>query len=65
MAAKSKIVQATGVAVSHDGTPEGIERAKSIEAAMVQAIEQANKDGVTDPVEVRARILAARDAVTS
>ncbi len=33
-----------------------------ITRAMLDAVEKAQNEGVTDPVEIRARILAARDA---
>ena len=35
---------------------------KAIEAAMTEAIVKAQAEGITDPDEIRARILAARDA---
>lgn len=36
---------------------------KQIEAAMVAAVERATEDGVTDPEEIRAIKLAARERV--
>lgn len=57
---KSKVVTATGVAVSREG---GEERAKAIETAMIAAVEQAQRKGITDPGEVRKMMLAARDKI--
>ena len=37
---------------------------RDIEAAMSDAIKQAHAEGITDPAEVRARMQAARKAVT-
>lgn len=56
------VVEAVGVAVGHDGSPAGISWAKQLEAAMTAAVEQAQAEGVTDPDEIRRRILDARDA---
>lgn len=61
---ESKLVEAVGIAVGHDGTESGISRAKLIETAMTAAVVQAQAEGVTDPDEIRARILAARDAAS-
>lgn len=56
-------VFAVGVAVGNGDTPSGIARAKIIEAAITDAIAQAQAEGITDPEVIRARILAARDAI--
>ena len=37
---------------------------KDIEAAMSAAIKKAHADGITDPVEVRALMMAARREIT-
>ncbi len=46
-------------------SPLGVSAARkaSIEAAMFEALQKAQNEGLTDPAEIRARILAARDAV--
>jgi hypothetical protein len=54
----SRIVEAVGAAVGKK-TPRGAE----IEAAMSDAVKQAQAEGVTDPAEIRARMLAAADRV--
>jgi hypothetical protein len=41
----------------------GLSLAAQIEAAMVEAIKQAQAEGITDQDEIRARMLAAREAV--
>jgi hypothetical protein len=45
------------------GSGESASQVQSIEAAMSRAIQEAAADGVTDPVEIRERMLRARDAV--
>lgn len=57
----SRIVSAVGVAVSHDGSEGQIQRAKRVEAAMVDAIAKAHIEGIADQDAVRSRMLAARD----
>ena len=59
----SVIVSAVGTAVSHGETGEAGDRNKRIEQAMAAAAAKAQAEGVTDPEEMRARILAARDEV--
>lgn len=54
-------VKATGVA-SASQTGNG-DMAARIEAAMQQAIRECLDEGVTDPDEQRARMMAAREAV--
>jgi hypothetical protein len=36
---------------------------KRVEAAMLAAVQKAQAEGLTDPDEIRARMMAARDAV--
>lgn len=50
----SRMAEATGAVVGMKTS-----RAAKIEAAMSDAVEQAQAEGVTDPVEIRARMLAA------
>ena len=55
----SKIVAAVGVSANAlDSARRPL--AKLIEAAMSEAITQATAEGITDPVEVKARMMAAR-----
>ena len=54
---KSRIIAGAGIAVI---SPDP-DRASRIEQAMSEAIMQALADGVSDPVEQRKRMLAARD----
>jgi uncharacterized protein YdgA (DUF945 family) len=63
MVAKPKTV--TGVAAFSAAATMGGQTplAKKIEAAMVEAIKQAQAEGITDQDEIRARMLAAREAV--
>lgn len=58
--AKQKIVEAVGVAVSSKDKTV----AKAIEVAMIEAVEAAAADGVTDPDAVRERMMIARAAVS-
>lgn len=37
------------------------ERGKLVEAAMLEALQEGQAEGITDPLELRRRILAARD----
>lgn len=55
------IVAAVGTAVSHGGSPDEVSRGHRIEAAMADAVAQAQAEGLTDPDAIRERILAARD----
>lgn len=59
----SVIVSAVGTAVSHGEAGGAGARSKRIEQAMAAAVAKAQAEGVTDPEEMRARILAARDEV--
>lgn len=54
-----KVAEAVGTAAS---AAEGIS-AREVEEAMTQAVVDANKEGITDPGEIRKRKLAARQAV--
>lgn len=55
----ARIVEGTGVAVD---SPDAA-RAETVESAMSAAIAKAMDDGVSDPAEIRKRMLAARDEV--
>ena len=59
----STIVQSSGVAVGLHG--ERTARTNKIEAAMIEAIEKAAADGITDPDKIRELILTARDEAVS
>lgn len=59
--AKATIRAASGTAASSQ-FDRGV-LGKQIEAAMVAAVERATEDGVTDPDEIRAIKLAARERV--
>lgn len=60
---ESRIVQATGVAAGmHTGAPKS-DLAGALEKAMTEAAASAHRDGLTNPDEIRGRILAARDQV--
>jgi len=53
------IVSGTGVVcISHDRL-----RAKMIEAAMQQAILDAQAEGITDPQEIQKRMIAAKESI--
>jgi hypothetical protein len=54
------VVAAVGIGVSHNMGDDLHDR---IETAMREACESAQAAGVTDPDEIRDRMLAARDAV--
>jgi hypothetical protein len=58
------VISATGVAVGSylSGNTDSA-RAARLQEAMTRAAEQAHADGLTDPDEIRARVLAARDSV--
>jgi hypothetical protein len=58
-APEPKIVTAVGSATSTKKTPLG----KEIEKAMADAVNQAYKEGITDPVKIRARMMEAREKV--
>lgn len=69
MAKKTKVVEATGAGttvVAATGAATGkrdkVGKSNTIELAMVAAIEQAAREGVTDPAEIKKRMLAARKA---
>lgn len=58
-------VYATGVAFAHGALNEADQsRRERMESAMVQAILDAEDEGIGDPDIIRARVLAARDAAT-
>lgn len=61
-----RIAEAVGTSVRAT-TPNksGRSLSQTMEAAMVEAINKAQTEGVTDPKEIRKRILAAREAVKS
>jgi hypothetical protein len=62
--AESKIVSAVGVASGmHVAGQEKSELNKALEKAMSDAVTQANADGLSDPDQIRRRILKARDKV--
>lgn len=61
-AAKSKVVAATGALVGNRGAADV---ARSIEAAMVKAIEGAHAEGISDQEVIAKRIRAARDAAVA
>lgn len=60
----STIVQAVAALTSHGelGDTDAQRMNKLIQDAMVEAIEAAQAEGITDPDVIRERILAARDA---
>ena len=63
MPKKSKIVAAVGISVNAlDAAKRPL--AKRIEQAMSEAVTQASFEGVTDPVEIKARMIAARDGIS-
>lgn len=59
--APGRIVAGVGSAVGRAGTRGA--RAQAIQAAMVQAIQDCLAEGLIDPEVIRARQLAAKDAV--
>ena len=59
---KSKIAASVGISVNALDKARG-PLAKRVELAMSEAVTQASFDGVTDPVEVKARMMAARAEV--
>lgn len=62
MADESRIVAATGAAV-HATFSGDWDSAERQEKAMSEAIQKAHDEGITDPVEIKARMMAAREAV--
>lgn len=54
------IVEATGTAA---GGKHDFSRGRAVEDAMSAAIADAHEAGITDPAEIRKRMLAARDGV--
>lgn len=61
--AEPTIAAATGSAGGSGGAEEAGALGQSVEAAMSRAVHQASVDGVTDPDEIRERMLRARDEV--
>ncbi len=59
MPKKSKIAAAVGISINALDKARG-PLVKRVELAMSEAVTQASLDGVTDPVEVKARMMAAR-----
>lgn len=57
------IVQAVGVATSHGGSLADVARNKRLEAVMLEAVREAQAEGISDPEEIRRRTLKARDEV--
>jgi hypothetical protein len=55
---EQRIVQATGIAVGRQGG--AVEHAR-IEAAMQEALQAAQRDGITDPDELRTVLRTAAD----
>ncbi len=62
MPKKSKIATAVGISANALDAAKG-PRSARIEKAMSAAVTQASSDGVTDPVEIKARMMAARAEV--
>lgn len=60
--ATSRIVEAVGVS-ANSSDPARKSRAQAIEKAMAAAVTQCYADGITDPVKMRARMMAARQTV--
>lgn len=58
---EKKVVSASGVAAGmHTDAPKS-DLAQAMEKAMTKAVQDAHNQGVTDPEEIKARILVARD----
>jgi hypothetical protein len=55
------IVEAVGVAVGRNSIGEALHA--RLERELTEVVRQAQAEGVTDPDEIRARILKARDAI--
>ncbi len=62
MPKKSKVAASVGISANALDAAKG-PRSARIEQAMSEAVTQASFDGVTDPVEVKARMMAARAEV--
>ena len=62
MPKKSKIAAAVGISVNALDAARG-PLAKRVELAMAEAVTQASFEGVTDPVEVKSRMMSARAEV--
>ena len=58
----AKVVEATFVMAGPGILAGPLESALAIEQAMLAAVQKAQAEGVTNTDEIRARILAARDA---
>ena len=58
----AKIVQSTMIS-SNALRPGAKSMSKLVEQAMIEAVQKCNKEGISDPLEVRKVILAARDRV--
>lgn len=61
--AESKTAAAAGSVGGAGGAGEAGALGQAVEAAMSRAIHEAAADGITDPNEIRERMLRARDAV--
>lgn len=51
--------------VMHADQSLGHDERRHIEGLLIAEIEKANAEGVTDPEEIRRRILAARDRISA
>lgn len=56
------LVKAVGTAAGATGSGDKSPDAQKLEAAMAAAVQQALNEGVQDQEQIRARIMAARDA---
>lgn len=58
----ARVVSATGISVGStlSGDPA---KAKTVEQAMIEAVEQAAREGITDPEEIKRRMLKAKEDV--
>lgn len=59
-----RIVAATGTSANANVSGDWATAEKQ-EAAMAEAVMAAHHEGITDPDEIRSRILAARDSITN
>ena len=59
--AKGKIVAATGAAAL--GPSDKNVKPHMVEDAMTEAIKQAAREEITDPVEIKKRMMAAREKI--
>ncbi len=64
MPKKSRIAAAVGISINALDKARG-PLVKRVELAMSEAVTQASFDGVADPAEVKARMMAARAEVLS